>query len=52
MGVGGGEHGSEEAAGVGKRKHNHISSQTNAPPLMEMDGGVGIPVHAGDLQRF
>lgn len=33
-----GEHGPEEAAGVGKRKHNHISSQTNAPPLMEMDG--------------
>ena len=48
----GGKHGSEEAAGVGKRKHNHISSQTNAPPLMEMDRGVGIPVHAGDLHHF
>lgn len=34
-----GEHGSEEAAGVRKRKHNHISSQTNASLRMEMDGG-------------
>lgn len=34
-----GEHGPEEAAGVGKRKHNHIASQTNAPPPMEMDRG-------------
>lgn len=37
--VSGWEHGSEEAAGVGKRKHNHISSQTNPSPLMEMDRG-------------
>lgn len=44
------EHGSEEAAGVRKGKHNHISSQTT---LMEMDskeGGISIPIQAGDSQ--
>lgn len=37
-------------------KHNHISSQTNVAPLIEMDGGrgmvgVSIPIQAGCSHR-
>lgn len=34
-----GSRGPEGAAGVGKRKHHHTSSQTNTTPLMEIDEG-------------
>lgn len=41
--------GPEEAAGVGKGKHNHISSQTNGVSTDGDGWRSSIPIDAGDL---